>query len=167
MRPGDTVPRSAHMETPMEQRALEAYQQLREHHADPFEMKVCRIFIIDYENELEVVSVHKDVYEGLDTIGNLAKDPVMRRMRFLGIDTCGWAAPVNGDDAEEPPSVHPQRRRVRLVTIVDRNLEAGSALGFKDEPDEIVTDEGNAVGSLADSLKGAMACIVLYQGETN
>lgn len=155
------------MNTPMEHRALEAYQQLRDHHADPFDMKVCRIFIVDHDNHLEVVSVHKDVYEGLATIGNLAKDPVMRRMRFLGIDTCGWAAPVNGDELEEPPSVHPNRRRVRLVTLVDRNLEAGSALGFKDEPDEIITDDGNAKGSLADSLQEAMACIVLDQMETS
>ncbi len=147
----------------MEHRALEAYQQLRDQHADPFEMKSCRIFIIDHDNHLEVVSVHKDVYEGLDAIGTLANDPVMHRMKFLGIDTCGWAAPVTDDDLEQPPSVHPNRRRVRLVTLVDRNLQAGSALGFKDEPDEIITDEGTARGSLADSLKDAMACIVLEQ----
>jgi len=151
------------METPMEHRALEAYQQLRDQHADPFEMKSCRIFIIDHDNHMEVVSIHKDVYEGLDAIGTLANDPVLRRMRFLGIDTCGWAAPIDGDEIEEPPSVHPQRRRVRLVTIVDRNLEAGSALGFKDKPDEIITDAGTAKGSLADSLRDAMACIILEQ----
>ncbi len=154
------------MNTPMEQRALEAYQKLRDHHANPFDTKVCRIFIVDHDSHLEVVSVHKDVYEGLATIGDLAKDPVMHRMRFLGIDTCGWAAPVSDDEGDKPPSIHPQRRRVRLVALVDRNLEAGSALGFKDEPDEIITDDGNAKGSLADSLKEAMSCIVLDQMKT-
>jgi hypothetical protein len=149
----------------MENRAREAYQQMRDQHADPFEMKSCRIFIVDHDDHMEVISVHTDVYEGLDTIGILANDPVMRRMRFLGIDTCGWAAPVAGDDPEleVAPSAHPRRRRVRLVTLVDRNLEAGSALGFKDEPTEIITDPGTAKGSLADSLRDAMACVILEQ----
>jgi len=156
------------METTMEQRALEAYQQLRDQHADPFRMKRCRIFVIGHDNDMEIVGAYQDVYEGLATIGDLAKDPVMRRMRFLGIDTCGWAAPVNGDGQDDaPPSIHPDRRRVRLVTLVDRNLEAGSALGFAEEPDEIITDSGNAKGSLADSLKEAMACIVLEQAGNN
>lgn len=153
----------------METRALEAYQRLRDQHADPFNMKVCRIFVIDSDNHMEVVGVHKDVYEGLALMSNLAGDPVMRRMRFLGIDTCGWAAPVTGDNPEDEPapSTHPSRRRVRLVTLVDRNLEAGSALGFADAPDDIITDNGTAVGTLADSLKQVMACIVIEQVSAN
>ena len=151
----------------MEKRAHEAYQQLRDQHNDPFEMKACRIFIIDHENRMEIVSVHKDVYEGLDSVTGLAKDPVMQRMRFLGVDTCGWAAPVNSADDETPPSVHPNRRRVRLVTLVDRNLEAGSALGFQGDPDEVITDAGTATGCLADTLKEAMAAVVYLQASTN
>jgi hypothetical protein len=67
--------------------------------------------------------------------------------------TCGWAAPVNDEEDDDmPPSAHPRRRRVRLIVVVS-DAGVGSVLRFADAPDEIVTDPGNAKGSLADAVE--------------
>ena len=49
------------------------------------------------------------------------------------------------------PSKHPERRRIRLI-IGANATGVASVLRFQDNPDEIVTDEGNAQGSLADAV---------------
>lgn len=66
--------------------------------------------------------------------------------------TCGWAAPIeNKDDTEIAPSVHPKRRRVRLACVLNDD-GVTSVLRFSDTPDETITDEGLARGSLAEAL---------------
>ena len=59
----------------------------------------------------------------------------------LAVHTTGWAAPLNSDgESDGPPSKHPERKRVALVTV--KTVESfGSALSFADKPDEIITDE--------------------------
>lgn len=70
----------------------------------------------------------------------------------LAIHTTGWAAPLNEDgECDGAPSAHPSRRRVALVAVATAQGMA-SALSFADEPDEIVTDEGQATGMLAEAL---------------
>ncbi|MDA2989271.1 MAG: hypothetical protein O2815_09360, partial [Actinomycetota bacterium] len=81
--------------------------------------------------------------------------------RALGVLTCGWAAPVGGD--ETPPSCHPGRRRVRLAVIATTDLVTGSVLEFQDTPDEPIFDDGSASGSLRDALLDTMRAIVAYQ----
>lgn len=153
------------MANTIEEHAAKAYRQLQKHHRDPFDMKVCRIFTVSEDGKLEIISHHRDVYEGLTSTVDLAIEPVMQRMRFLGIDTCGWAAPATpGDDNRQPPSEHPDRRRVRIVVMVDRNLALGSAMGFEDDPAELVmggSDE--AGGSLAEELVKTIAGIIFEQ----
>jgi len=56
---------------------------------------------------------------------------------MVAIETCGYAAPV--DDCDTPPSIHPQRRRVRLIIVANRDGDIGSALEFSDDPDEPTT----------------------------
>lgn len=65
--------------------------------------------------------------------------------------TTGWAAPLPTSPGEvQRPSRHPERRRVRLVVVVD-DSGVGSVLRFSDDPDApITTDEGR--GELADAL---------------
>ena len=107
-------------------------------------------------SELEVVKRHDngDVYDLLSDDYTLS---VAKNSEYIAILTCGWASPVNPDQDENDdemvaPSQHPQRRRVRLVVLASRKGVA-SVLRFSDTPDETVTDEGQARGSLADAVK--------------
>jgi len=102
-------------------------------------------------DELEVVKRHDcvDVYDLLadDYTLNITKNS-----EYIAVLTCGWASPIVDDDDEQvAPSQHPQRRRVRLMVLASRNGVA-SVLRFSDKPNETVTDNGKARGSLADAV---------------
>ncbi len=109
---------------------------------------------------ISFLAEHGDVYELLDA----PSSAIARMFDVAVVLTCGWAAPLNrdGQDGETrsddeiadevPPSQHPLRRRVRLVVAVcDRGV--ASVLRFADTPNDIVTDDGAARGSLADAVK--------------
>jgi len=65
--------------------------------------------------------------------------------------TTGWSAPTD-DLSGMAPRWHPQRRRVRLVVVVDDGGLA-SALRFADDPDQVAwTTSGR--GPLGDALSG-------------
>lgn len=100
---------------------------------------------------------HGDVYELIESDASLE---LAKRSDFIAIVTCGWAAPLskdtNDDDDKVAPSQHPLRRRVRLVVLASRS-SVSSVLRFSDTPDETVTDEGKATGSLADAILKLMA----------
>ena len=55
------------------------------------------------------------------------------------------------DDSDIPPSQHKKRRRIRLAVGASVTGVA-SVLRFQDNPNEIVTDENKAKGSLADAV---------------
>ena len=151
----------------LEQRALDIYRKLKGHHRDPFNMETAQVFIITENEQFQIVGVHQDVYEGLEALTLISSDLIMRQMRCIGLETCGWAAPISKDDDETPPSMHRYRRRCRLITIIDRNMECASAIGFSDDPVDIITDGGNSKGALDDSLKKIMACIIRNQAASN
>lgn len=107
-------------------------------------------------NEIEIVQRHDngDVYDLLSDEYTLS---VAKNSEYIAVLTCGWASPIDpdkdeNDDEMVAPSKHPQRRRVRLVVLASRKGVA-SVLRFSDTPDETVTDNGNAKGSLADAVK--------------
>lgn len=98
---------------------------------------------------ISFLAEHGDVYELLESRGT----SIARMFDAAAVLTCGWAAPVDDEnESDVPPSVHPRRRRVRLVVVVGDD-GVGSVLRFADTPDEIVTDPGNAKGSLADAVE--------------
>ena len=126
-----------------------------------FDLKRARLYGINIVDPLGVddkndgalrisfLAEHGDVYELLEARGSA----IARMFDAAAVLTCGWAAPVDdADDDDLPPSVHPRRRRVRLVVVVS-DAGVGSVLRFADTPDEIVTDPGNAKGSLADAVE--------------
>ncbi|TSA53663.1 MAG: hypothetical protein D4R44_03185 [Actinobacteria bacterium] len=90
-------------------------------------------------------------------------------MKYLGIETCGWAAPINNAEAadEVRPSQHEGRRRCRLLALIDRNLDVASIVLFEDDPEDIIIDNGQAEGALDDALKKMMACIIYEQATSN
>ncbi|MFZ9844071.1 MAG: hypothetical protein ACO3EQ_06975, partial [Ilumatobacteraceae bacterium] len=102
---------------------------------------------------ISFLAEHGDVYELLEARGSA----IARMFDAAAVLTCGWAAPVgddngDGNDDDLSPSVHPRRRRVRLLVVVS-DAGVGSVLRFADTPDEVVTDPGNAKGSLADAVE--------------
>lgn len=98
---------------------------------------------------------HPDVYDLLDS--EFSRQ-VAQVSDFIVVVTCGWASPIDQDNADNDeyegvaPSQHPLRRRVRLVVTASREGMA-SVLRFADEPDDIVTDEGEARGTLAEAVQ--------------
>ena len=117
---------------------------------DGFTMKRAQMFAVEVGGTVRIIGTCGDVYQLLEeteTKKLLATDVA------VGVETCGWASPTTSDEANEvPPSQHPDRRRVRLVTMVTRKFEVASAMGFADTPDEVITDSGTARGALADAL---------------
>ena len=110
----------------------------------------------EYGVELSAPLSNGDVYELLESDASLE---LAKRSQFIAIVTCGWAAPIANDDDDDnqvAPSLHPERRRVRLVVLASRS-SVSSVLRFSDTPDETVTDEGKAKGSLADAILNLMA----------
>ena len=103
-------------------------------------------------DELEVVKRHanSDVYDLLSDEYTLS---VTKSSEYIAVLTSGWASPLSSsdDDNDVAPSQHPLRRRVRLVVVASRQGVA-SVIRFSDTPDETVTDNGKAKGSLADAI---------------
>jgi hypothetical protein len=124
------------------------------HDAFGFEVKSAHIFGVtlngdDGEIVLGKPQTHGDVYRLLES--NKARS-LAKKAQFVAILTCGWAAPVDDPETDDvPPSVHPRRRRVRLVVVANRDGVA-SVLRFEDDADETLVDEGKAHGTLADSI---------------
>lgn len=103
------------------------------------------------------IGSHPDVYELLDTAN------VPAEAQAVLVHTTGWAAPLNSlGEADGAPSQHPQRRRVALMACVTDDAFGGtvmgSALGFQDDPEDIITDEGEATGALAQAVVEAWEC---------
>jgi len=134
----------------------------------PFNMQSAVVFVLDHNDQRTVITEYPDVYVALETVGAevaridhaIAGNPLLGA-RALGVLTCGWAAPVGGD--ETPPSCHPGRRRVRLAVIATTDLVTGSVIEFQDTPDEPIIDDGCGSGSLRDALLDAIRAIIAYQ----
>ena len=91
---------------------------------------------------------HGDVYELLEA----PTSAISKMFDAAVVLTCGWAAPIDDEDLRDlAPSAHPRRRRVRLVVTVS-DAGVASVLRFADTPDEVITDDGAARGSLADAV---------------
>jgi hypothetical protein len=123
-----------------------------------FNKKKAKVFAVELGGSVRTLVVSGDVYEALENATDLLETDVA-----IGVETCGWASPRTGNDDDDddlPPSQHPARRRVRLISIVSRKFEMASALGFQDTPDEVITDEGQARGSLAEGLQDAMRRLI-------
>lgn len=87
-----------------------------------------------------------DVYDVLDRAAVLTPTEA----NAIAVTTCGWAAPT--DDNDTAPSLHPERQRVCLVSV--HHIDTGetvSAIRFAARR-EIVTDHGQAHGTLADAV---------------
>jgi hypothetical protein len=114
------------------------------------------IIIVDTGDDFITIGNHADIYEGLAEL--IEGDYTFPTVKGLAVVTTGWGAPLNDNgEVEGAPSEHPQRRRVRLISYKSHEATC-SSLSFEDN-DEVVYDEGSAVGSLADALADAWESI--------
>jgi hypothetical protein len=138
------------------------YHELgKEEEGDNFSMKQAKAFAVEVGGTIRTIGTHGDVYELLES---LAGSKLLATDIAVGVETCGWASPIKegvDDDEQVPPSQHPDRRRVRLVSLVTRKYDMASAMGFADTPDEVITDAGTARGSLAEELMNTVMTMVV------
>jgi hypothetical protein len=117
---------------------------------DTWEIPTPLLYGVTDAGEFQLLSSDiADIYEAIDEV------TIPTYMVAFGVVTTGWAAPLNADGTMEgAPSKHAQRRRVKLVSVINDN-GAGSAMSFADEPEDVITDEGSATGSLAEAITEA------------
>ncbi len=131
-------------------------QRVEGEHEDSFNLGTALLFAVDYVRgevpAIKQVAQHEDIYMMLDDISNAVKLWTIGYNGFA-IVTTGWAAPIkDGDDGEDiAPSKHPERRRVRLMSM-SHSGKMGSSIRFTDE-ESVTYDEGNAMGSLATAME--------------
>jgi hypothetical protein len=142
----------------LEEIALELLQQTHGDHHDPFGLKQARLFSISPLHARRLLTEAADVYVAIEAIpclhSTIGEDPL------VAIETCGYAAPA--DDSDTAPSQHPNRRRVRLVIVANREGDLGSAMVFSDDPQDPITSATGA-GMLANELSNAMRRLELVQ----
>lgn len=123
--------------------------------SNQWHLQKASIWAMNTKGTLKKLCENGDVYDLLESPKTLTA--IQNQDAFVVL-TCGWAAPIEKDISELEgiaPSQHPMRRRVRLVVGVN-SIGVASVLRFQNEPTEIVTDEGNAKGSLADAVMDLM-----------
>lgn len=101
---------------------------------------------------------HRDIY---DMLLNIQMDRIINisNYNFYAVITTGWAASLNENgELDERPSLHPQRRRVKLIITIDaQNKDISSIVEFSDDPDNLLFDHDNATGSLKDAIKDLLS----------
>jgi len=134
-----------------------AYENLSGESPDPFHLGKARLFTMTGD-EIKTLGFYGDAYDGIDEVSHISTP--LGKYDLLGVETCGWAAPMHPDvPFDGSPSEHPLRRRVRLVTGIDHNLEVASAMQFADETKDVEVMLGGS-GALAEQLKMAMLIIM-------
>ncbi len=125
---------------------------LRDQIYDPtykYKLEAAELWAIKNDDTYKLLCTHPDIYTILES------EFVLYDYKAILVHTTGWAAPIPLDHSiNVPPSQNPERRRIALVCCVgdgDSVVDSASAFAFEDETN-IVTDSGDATGSLAEAL---------------
>ena len=112
-------------------------------------------FAVTANGDIRTVAGSGDIYRSLSHAAfHLCPDD-----DYLGVSVWGWAAPTSSSipkHDEVPPSEHPERSRMHLVTITDRKGQSESRLHFIEQDEIKTTDGSTAVGALKDALENAL-----------
>jgi hypothetical protein len=106
------------------------------------------IFGVDDEG-ISVLSSAMDIYHAIE---QAHESPAVKNgYAAVGALTSGWASPLQEGEGEPstPPSEHPERCRVTLITVFTRQTSA-SVIHFADGSH--FTDEGEGRGALANEM---------------
>ena len=133
---------------------------------DPFHLDKAILFAIEtFNGETPMtipIGMNKDIYDMLED-HDMAKE--LSPYTKFGIVTCGWASPIrDGKDEENSlrPSEHPEKRRVRLFTMLHGD-DFLSAIRFQDDP-EVIYDQDKSSGDLKDAMLNFFMLSRLYKG---
>lgn len=127
-------------------------QEIEKRFSNPFHLDEAVLYGLDYVRGevpfIVKIETAKDIYDMLSDVDTAIK-LYQQGFESFAVVTCGWAAPISGDDDvdEIRPSEHKERRRVRVM-VMSHKGEMGSTLRFSDEK-SVTYDEGNALGALA------------------
>lgn len=132
--------------------AINTENTVRERVGNMYDLPFASVWVTNADGEIDCVAKSGDVYDLLDDKKTFK---AIKDYDTFSILTCGWAAPLESTDENTPPSQHPERRRVRLL-VHATEFGVATVLRFQDDDDEIITDEGQARGSLADAVMGLM-----------
>lgn len=102
--------------------------------------------------DVQLLQSDKDVYDLLDT--TVVAD-ALRLTDFVAVVTCGWAVSMEDSDDNLPPSKSPNRIRVRLCVITDKNSKQSSVMRIEGRDEAMFDEKGKAHGALADAVKRA------------
>jgi hypothetical protein len=112
-------------------------------------------FAVTANGDIRTVAGSGDIYRSLSHAAfHLCPDD-----DYLGVSVWGWAAPTSSGISKHddvPPSEHPERSRMHLVTITDRKGQSESRLHFIEQDDIKTTDGSTAAGALKDALENAL-----------
>jgi len=142
------------MNSPILTKTIKAEEKIKyilQDYKDEWFLESSSVWVETTNKEIIQVINHRDIYEMLEDHNTVR---AIQNYDFFTVVTSGWAAPLkseNEDCSKIVPSEHPERRRIRLI-IGANATGVASVLRFQDDPDEIVTDEGRARGSLADAV---------------
>lgn len=88
-----------------------------------------------------------DIYQ---LIEDIKEDSSALIWDAIALTTQGWAAPLDSDkESETPPSEHPERKRVLLMSIITSDNKICSVIQMEDS---LPLYDQSATGALADSL---------------
>lgn len=137
--------------------AVEAEKELDRQFGDlyssPFQLDSSQLYGVDLNARGEFFNVSflassPDVY---DLISTPASFRGYENPAFVVVTT-GWAAPLDEDgEVAMAPSKNPERRRIRLAIAMSLDGVA-SVMRFEDDPENPLTDPGQATGALADAV---------------
>ena len=120
-------------------------------------------FAVTASGNIRTVAGSGDIYRSLSHAAfHLCPDD-----DYLGVSVWGWAAPTSSDFPKHddvPPSEHPERSRMHLVTITDRKGQSESRLHFIEQDEIKTTDGSTAVGALKDALENALRIAKALEG---
>ena len=129
--------------------------------ADPFDTSEAQVFAYDGDGFVRILAEHQDPYRALWAA---ASETLNLNENGIGIITVGWAAPTC--DTDTAPSEHPDRRRVHLITIINREYEDAAILTFHDGTENMIGFGQGGTGKLADALHFAMLHITMLEDDT-
>lgn len=114
----------------------------------------CWISPVEFLDDGTPVTIDKDTQADMDVYLLMENHGTKLASEHdaLAIYTVGWASPIDDENDDLPPSIHPQRKRVALLCLATKCGQFGSAMkmyGNPERPDIMIENEGR--GQLRDS----------------